>query len=76
MAGARLILGGFSLTSVSSLPLLIRDVVPDDADALAHILITAEEHTFRGLVPDACLQSTEAESAANWKRFLTRGLDA
>lgn len=48
----------------------IRDLTPDDIDALAHILVTANDATFRGLVPDACLEFTEAESAANWRRFL------
>lgn len=52
----------------------IRDVTPNDAHALAHILITAEEHTFRGLVPDKCLEFTEAESAANWQKFFQKGL--
>ncbi len=48
----------------------LRDVTPDDAEALAHVLITAGESAFRGLVPDQCLTFTEAESAANWRRFL------
>lgn len=48
----------------------LRDVTPDDAEALAHVLITANESAFRGLVPDQCLTFTEAESAANWRRFL------
>lgn len=48
----------------------LRDVTPDDAESLAHVLITAGENTFRGLVPDQCLTFTEAESAANWRRFL------
>ena len=53
----------------------LRDAIPADADALAHILITANDHAFRGLVPDQCLEFTEAESAVNWKRTLTEGLD-
>jgi hypothetical protein len=48
----------------------LRPVTPDDANALAHVLITANETAFRGLVPDQCLTFTEAESAANWRRFL------
>lgn len=52
----------------------LRDIVPGDAGALAHVLITAEQQTFRGLVPDPCLEFTEAESAANWQQFLTEGL--
>lgn len=52
----------------------LRDVVPSDADALAHVLITANDHAFRGRVPDVCLEFTEAESSANWRRFLEEGL--
>ena len=51
-----------------------RDVVVGDADALAHILITSNEASFRGVVPDRVLKSTEAESALNWRRTLSRGL--
>ncbi len=53
---------------------VIRDVHVDDADALAHILVTANEAAFRGRVPDCCLEFTEAESAANWRRTLAEGL--
>lgn len=53
---------------------VIRDVRIDDAEALAHILITANETAFRGRVPDRCLDFTEAESAANWRRMLVDGL--
>ncbi|MBZ0299097.1 MAG: GNAT family N-acetyltransferase [Anaerolineae bacterium] len=52
----------------------IHPVTAEDADALAHVLVTAEEHAFRGLVPDQCLTFTEAESSANWQRFLTEGV--
>lgn len=52
----------------------LRDVVAGNAGALAHVLVTANEHAFRGRVPDQCLESTEAESAANWQRFLAQGL--
>jgi ribosomal protein S18 acetylase RimI-like enzyme len=56
---------------------VIRDVVPEDAAALAHVLITANEAAFRGRVPDQCLEFTEAESAANWQRMLVQlGLPA
>ncbi len=55
---------------------LIREVVPGDADALAHILVTANEHAFRGLVPDHCLEFTEVESATNWKRFFAASIPA
>ena len=49
----------------------LRDVTLSDAEALAHVLVTAEQHTFRGLVPDQCLEFTEAQSAANWQKFLS-----
>lgn len=52
----------------------LREAAPDDAEALARIIVTAYEHAFRGLVPDQCLAFTEAESAANWKRTLHDGL--
>lgn len=32
-----------------------RHVLPTDAAALAHILVTANDHAFRGLIPDQCL---------------------
>ncbi len=54
----------------------LRDVLPSDAPSLAHILIEANEHAFRGLVPDRCLEFTEAESTANWQRFFAEGLPA
>lgn len=52
----------------------LRDARVDDAEALAHILITAMDAAFRGRVPDRCLAFTEAESAANWRRTLVAGL--
>src|SRR4026208_254987 len=52
---------------------IFRDVVPSDASALAHILITANEHAFRGRVPDQCLEFSEAESCGNWKRAFSLG---
>lgn len=52
----------------------LRDVVPDDADALAHVLIPSNNHAFQGRVPEVCLEFTEAESSANWKRMLDEGL--
>ena len=54
--------------------LALRDVRSDDAGTLAHILVTANLATFRGLVPEQCLTFTEAESAANWSRSLSAGL--
>jgi ribosomal protein S18 acetylase RimI-like enzyme len=52
----------------------LRDILPGDAPTLAHILIAANEHAFRGRVPDQCLEFSEAESTANWQRALTQGL--
>jgi GNAT superfamily N-acetyltransferase len=54
--------------------IVVRDVRAGDAEALGHILITANEAAFRGRVPDQCLTFTEAESAANWRRTLVAGL--
>jgi GNAT superfamily N-acetyltransferase len=53
---------------------ILRDVRPSDAEALAHILITANEAAFRGRVPAQCLAFTEVESAANWRRAFADGL--
>lgn len=50
----------------------LRAVTLDDPETLAHILITAEQGAFRGIVPDQCLQFTEAESAANWRKFFSQ----
>jgi len=52
----------------------LRNVRVGDAEALAHILITANEAAFRGRVPEQCLTFTETESAANWRRMLAAGL--
>ena len=49
----------------------LRPVCPSDAASLAHILVTANERAFRGIVPDRCLEFTEAQSTANWYRCLT-----
>jgi ribosomal protein S18 acetylase RimI-like enzyme len=52
----------------------LRRALVSDADGLAHVLITANEHAFRGRVPDKCLEFAEAESATNWRRTLSEGL--
>ncbi len=52
----------------------IREVNPDDADALAHVLVCANRAAYAGIVPPQCLTFTEAESAANWRRTLGAGL--
>jgi ribosomal protein S18 acetylase RimI-like enzyme len=56
--------------------LIIREAVAADADALAHAIITATNHAFRGVVPEKCLAFTETESAANWRRTFKDGLRA
>ena len=52
----------------------LRDLRPDDAALLAKFVVRANEHAFRGLVPDHLLEFSEAESAANWQRTLNEGL--
>ena len=53
----------------------LRSVTLNDPEALARVLIAANESAFRGLVPDQCLTFTEAESAANWRKtFSEEGL--
>src|SRR4051812_14231130 len=56
--------------------IILRDMLPSDAPAPAHILIEANEHAFRGLIPDQCLEFTEDESAAIWQRTFLSGLPA
>lgn len=51
-----------------------RDVTVNDSDNLAHILISSNE-SYRGYVPDKCLEFTKEESAKNWQKFLNNGLD-
>lgn len=53
--------------------IVIRHAHIDDCPALAQILITTTRYTFRGRVPDPCLDwLTPEESAANWaKNFQT-----
>jgi len=49
----------------------IRDAVYADANDLADVVIEPNIATFRGLVPDRCLDDpTKEESIANWQRFL------
>lgn len=48
----------------------IRALTLDDIPALAHIVVTANDHAFRGLLPDETLDFPESESAANWRHFL------
>jgi len=56
--------------------IVLRDIVPSDAPALAHILIEANEYAFRGLVPDQCLEFPEDESTVIWQRTFLEGLPA
>lgn len=48
--------------------ILIRPANVLDCPALGRILVTANEDTFRDLVPDECLAFTAEQSAENWKR--------
>src|SRR5689334_18790269 len=57
--------------SLTSMDIHLRPVTVDDAEALAHVLVSAQESAFRGIVPDQCLDFTEAQSAANWRRFFS-----
>ncbi len=52
------------------MPFTIRNATADDAEALAACVIEPIEATFRGRVPDQCLESlTYEESETNWRRF-------
>lgn len=52
----------------------IRDARVEDCPSLAHIIIRATQHTFRGLVPDKCLDwLTPEQSEVNWAKNF--GLD-
>jgi len=53
--------------------IVIREALPDDAEAIAHVMVTAMQSAFRGIVPEYCLEWPD--SAANWKKTLTNGLD-
>ena len=47
----------------------IREAQIDDCSSLAYIIISVTQYTFRGLVPDKCLDwLTPEESTANWAR--------
>lgn len=51
--------------------LAIRNAVPEDADAIALLMISAIRTAFRGRVPDHCLDwITPEESAANWRKSI------
>lgn len=52
----------------------IRHARIDDCPALGRILVSATHETFRGRVPDQCLNwLTPEESAANWAKNFTSG---
>lgn len=54
----------------------IRKATPADAEALARCVIESNRATFRGRVPDRCLEwLTPEESAANWRRYLASSGD-
>ena len=58
------------MNPIAQHPYHIRDITLDDIPALANLTINSMQETFRGIVPDTALQFTEAESAANWLKFL------
>jgi hypothetical protein len=45
--------------------ILVREAVPDDAEAIAKVMIAAMRSAFQGLVPEHCLECPD--SAAEWK---------
>ncbi len=54
----------------------LRDAVPDDAQALAHIIVTATQTALTGLVPEACRSwLTPGERAACYERAVAAGDD-
>jgi GNAT superfamily N-acetyltransferase len=54
--------------------ILVRGAVPEDAEAIASVMIGAMRSAFDGLVPEHCLEWPD--SAANWKKSLTNGFEA
>jgi ribosomal protein S18 acetylase RimI-like enzyme len=54
--------------------ILVRAAVPDDAEAIAQVMIGAMRSAFDGLVPKCCLEWPD--SAADWKKTLTKGFNA
>jgi GNAT superfamily N-acetyltransferase len=49
----------------------IRLATPDDAQAIAHVRVTAWRTTYRGLIPDAYLDAMKVEDSATlWGRVL------
>ena len=55
----------------------IRDAVYADSADLADVVIDANAHAFRGLVPDQCLEwLTKSDSMANWQSFLAKPIEA
>ena len=56
--------------------IVVRDIVPEDAEALGRIIVTATQTAFVGLVPDICLSwLTESERAALSAQALADGTD-
>ena len=48
----------------------IRSAVPNDAQRMAEILVTAQRAVFSGLVPEKCLDFPVEESRRNWRETL------
>ena len=66
--------GGQLYCAIVTAPWSLRQATVDDANALAHVLVTATEHAFDQIVPAQCLAFPESQSAANWRRTLCQGL--
>lgn len=54
--------------------ILVRGAMPEDAEAIARVMIGAMRSAFDGLVPERNLEWPN--SAADWKKTLTKGFEA
>jgi ribosomal protein S18 acetylase RimI-like enzyme len=54
--------------------ILVREAIPEDAEAIAEVMITAMRSAFQGIVPEHCLEWPD--SAAKWKKTLANGFEA
>jgi ribosomal protein S18 acetylase RimI-like enzyme len=52
----------------------LRGPVPEDAEAISGVMISAMRGAFQGLVPEHCLEWPN--SATDWKKTLTNGFEA
>jgi GNAT superfamily N-acetyltransferase len=64
------------MTTPNSMAIIVREITPDDAEALAHIIVTATKHAFTGLVPDVyATWLSEDERAACCVQAMADGRD-